>query len=353
MSLISEVTGYLADGAIRALDSYRSGFGAPENDPPPATPSTVIYEGGKVKLRYYAARGNVRHHTPLLLVYALIKRPFILDLQPGRSVIEVLVNQGFDVYLIDWIPPGPEDSWRGFDAYANRDVANAARVVRMHHGAGQVTVLGYCFGALLALIYTALHKEEVKNLITLTIPFDMSVKELPITHMMDSMGVEAAEMLIAIHGNLPASMINSGFLAISPIHHLLDKYVGRYRNSARPGYGEMFDLFERWMASDVPLAGQIFREVSSLGRENKLYRNQMTVGGRHADVKSVECPLLNVVAELDDVVHPKASLPLPDFVSSQDRRNLTFPTGHIGAAVSGPALEKLWPEIGRWLSEHD
>ena len=188
MSLISEVTGYLADGAIRALDSYGSGFGTPENDPPPATPSTVIYEGGKVKLRYYAARGNVRHHTPLLLVYALIKRPFILDLQPGRSVIEVLVNQGFDVYLIDWIPPGPEDSWRGFDAYANRDVANAARVVRMHHGAGQVTVLGYCFGALLALIYTALHKEEVKNLITLTIPFDMSVKELPITHMMGVRG---------------------------------------------------------------------------------------------------------------------------------------------------------------------
>ena len=57
MSLISEVTGYIADGAIHALDAYRSGFGAPENDPPPATPSTVIYEGGMVKLRYYAARG--------------------------------------------------------------------------------------------------------------------------------------------------------------------------------------------------------------------------------------------------------------------------------------------------------
>ncbi|MGA7869622.1 MAG: alpha/beta fold hydrolase [Candidatus Binatus sp.] len=353
MSLISEVTGYIADGAIHALDAYRSGFGAPENDPPPATPSTVIYEGGMVKLRYYAARGIVRHHTPLLLVYALIKRPFILDLQPGRSVIEVLVNQGFDLYLIDWIPPGPEDSWRGFDAYANRDVANAARAVRMHHGDGQISVLGYCFGALLALIYTALHRDEVKNLVTLTIPFDMSVRELPMTHMMDWMSVDAAETLVAIHGNVPASMINSGFLAISPIHHLLDKYVGRYRNAARPGYGEMFELFERWMTSDVPLAGQIFREVTSLGRENKLYRNQMIVGGRHADVKSIECPLLNVVAELDDVVHPKASLPLPDFVSSQDRRNLTFPTGHIGAAVSGPALQKLWPEISRWLSEHD
>jgi poly(3-hydroxyalkanoate) synthetase len=105
MSLISELTGYLTDGAIRTLDSIRSGFGAPENDPPPTTPSTIIYEGGKVRLRHYAARGILLHHTPLILVYALIKRPFILDLQPGRSVIESLVNQGFDVYLIDWIPP--------------------------------------------------------------------------------------------------------------------------------------------------------------------------------------------------------------------------------------------------------
>ena len=160
-------------------------------------------------------------------------------------------------------------------------------------------------------------------------------------------------MVTAIYGNVPAWMINAGFSSIAPIHHLLDKYVGLYRKSARPGYGEMFELFERWMSSDVPLAGQIFREVTSLVRDNKLYRNEMMLGGRHADVKSISCPLLNVVGLLDDVVHPKASLPLPDFVSSKDRRNLTFPTGHMGAAVSEGALRKLWPEIARWLSEHD
>jgi len=353
MSLISELTGYLANGAIRSLESVRDGFGAPANDPPPTTPSTIIYESGKVRLRHYAARGIIPHHTPLLLIYALIKRSFILDLQPGRSVIEILVNQGFDVYLIDWIPPTARDDWRGFDAYVNRDVANAARAVQIHYGAEQISVMGYCFGALLALMYTALHPAGVKNLITLTIPFDMSVRDLPMTQMMDSMSPEAAEMVAAIHGNMPAWMINAQFQAMAPIHHLLNKYVGRYRNSARPGYGEMFELMERWMSSDVPLAGQIFREVTSLGRENQLYRNELLLGGRHVDVKSIACPLLNVVAELDDVVHPKSSLPLPDCVSSQDRRNLTFPTGHVGAAVSAPALHQLWPEIARWLSDHD
>ena len=135
--------------------------------------------------------------------------------------------------------------------------------------------------------------------------------------------------------------------------HLLDKYVRLYRNSARPGSGGMFELFARWMTSDVPLTGQLFREATSLGHENELYHNQIVVGGRPVDLKSIACLLLNVVAEIDDVVHPKASLPLPNFVGSTDRRDLSFPTGHIGAAVSGPALQKLWSEICRWLSDHD
>src|SRR5690349_22380624 len=164
MSLIRELAGHLTEGAIRNLESIRYGYGAPENDPPPATPSRIIYEGGKVRLRHYAASGSARKRTPLLLVYALIKRPFILDLQPGRSVIEVLTKLGFDVYLIDWIPPSARDEWRGFDAYVNHDVANAARAVNIHSGSEQVTVLGYCFGALLALMYTALHPRTVKNL---------------------------------------------------------------------------------------------------------------------------------------------------------------------------------------------
>ena len=202
------------------------------------------------------------HRTPIVLVYALIKRPFVLDMQTGRSVVEYLTRAGFDVYLTDWLPPNPTDTWRGFDAYVNGDLDKAVRFVRAITRSAQVTVLGYCFGALLSLVYTALHPENVRNLVTATTPFDMGVRELPIYNIVERMSEEAMELVTRVHGNCPAWMVQSFFTAMAPAHHAIDKYVGLYRNAERDGYAEQFDLFERWMSSDVAMAGRIFREMS-------------------------------------------------------------------------------------------
>jgi polyhydroxyalkanoate synthase len=313
----------------------------------------VIYEGGKVSLRHYRAPNRI-HATPIVLVYALIKRPYVLDMQPGKSVVESLLKQGFEVYLTDWIPPTKEDAWRGFDAYVNQDLANAVRAVQIEENVEQVDVLGYCLGALLSLLYTALHPENVKNLVTLTIPFDMSVRELSIYNLMDQVDDSAVGLITKIYGNCPAWMVNMGFTAMSPVHHAFDKYVGLYRNAERDGYADLFDLFERWMSSDVPLAGQLFREMTGdIFKRNLLVKGEMTIAGRQVDLRNITCPLLNVVADLDDVVHPRSSLPLPEKVGSNDRRNLTFPTGHLGAVVSAAAIKKLWPQVGEWLADRD
>ncbi len=354
MSLFNDVASYWLDGAVRTLGTIGRGFGSQVSaDPPPVTPYDVIYEGGKVSLRHYRARNRI-HGTPIVMVYALIKRPFVMDLQPGKSVVESLLEQGFDVYLTDWIPPTREDAWRGFDAYVNQDLANAVRAVQIEENVEQVHVLGYCFGALLSLLYTALHPENVKNLITLAIPFDMGGRELSIYNLMDQVDDRAIELITKIYGNCPAWMVNMGFTAMSPVHHALDKYVGLYRNAERDGYAEMFDLFERWMSSDVPLAGRIFREMTGdIFKRNLLAKGELMIAGRQVDLRNITCPLLNVVADLDDVVHPRSSLPLPEKVGSADRRNLTFPTGHIGAVVSVGAIKKLWPQVGEWLADRD
>ncbi len=354
MSLFNDLAGYWLDGAVRTLDSIGRGFGSRVSaDPPPVTPYQVVYEGGKVSLRHYRARIRI-HATPILLVYALIKRPFVLDLQPGKSVVEILLKQGFDVYLIDWQPPTRADAWRGFDAYVNQDLDNAVRVVQIAEDVDQVNVVGYCFGALLSLLYAALHPQKVKNLVTLTAPFEMGSRDLPIYSLIDRIDDGAFALIAKIHGNCPAWMVNSMFTAMAPMHHAFDKYVGMYRNAEREGYAEMFELFEHWMQSDVPLAGQIFREMTTdIFKGNKLAKGNFEVGGRRVDLRQITMPLLNVVAALDDVVHPNSSLPLIDHVGSADKRNLSFPTGHLGAVVGAGALKKMWPEIGGWLADRD
>jgi polyhydroxyalkanoate synthase subunit PhaC len=348
---ISAISGFWLEGAVRTLEGLSRGFSSTTSDPPPVTPYRVVFETGKLRLRHYAAAGRC-HRTPILLVYALVKRPFVLDMQKGRSVVEFLTRAGFDVFLTDWIPPTAADTWRGFDAYVNGDLKAATRTVRALTGAEEVTMLGYCFGALLALAYTALNPGGVRNLITATVPFDMNVRELPIYNLVDRMSDEAIELIASIYGNCPAWMVQTFFTAMAPAHHALGKYVGLYRNAKRDGYAESFDLFERWMNSEVPLAGRIFKETTrAIFKRNQLARGEFEVGPRVVDLENITCPLLNVIAEFDDVVHPRSSLPLIDHVASRDRRNLTFSTGHVGAMVSGSAIKGLWPQVGAWLTE--
>src|SRR5487761_1862659 len=173
MSAISSIAGFWMEGALRTLDAFTTGFGQASNDPPTSTPYRVIYEGGKVRLRHYEAAGAA-HHTPVLLIYSLIKRPFILDLMQGRSVVENLTRQGFDFYMIAWVPPVAADKYRGFHEYVDEDIANSVRAVQLHRGVEKVSIIGYCFGGLLALLYAALHPQNVKNLVPLTLPLDMS-----------------------------------------------------------------------------------------------------------------------------------------------------------------------------------
>jgi polyhydroxyalkanoate synthase len=257
LSLINHLSQYWADGAIRSLEGFRRSLTEPfplDEDPPPVTPYEVIYAARKMRLRYYRATGQSRP-IPLLLVYPLIKRPYILDLVPDKSVVQSLSGQGIDLYLTDWIPPTRSDSWRGFEAYVNGDLDNAVRAVQCHAGVEQVPLLGYCLGGLLTTIYTALHPEKVASLITLTLPLDLSTREIPFFGLLDKLQPATLDLLITTYGNCPAWFIKAGFNAMSPVHHALDKYVGLYRNKEKEGYAEMFALFERWMNSDVPLAG--------------------------------------------------------------------------------------------------
>jgi polyhydroxyalkanoate synthase len=356
LSLLGKVSEYWLEGMIGTLEALRRGLSEPfplSEDPPPVTPYQVVYEGGKVRLRHYRALGGP-YATPLLVVYALIKRPFILDLQPGRSVIEHLTRQGFEVYLIDWIPPTRADSRRGFAAYVNEDLANAVRAVQRQSGVEQISLLGYCLGGLLTTLYTALHPEAVQNLITLTLPLDMSVREIPLYHLVDALPPEALNLLLATYGNCPAWFIKGGFTGMALVHHALDKYVGLYRNQDREGYGEMFEQVERWLNSDVPLAGQLFRElIQDIFQQNRLARGRLRVNERAVNLRHITCPVLNLIGEYDDVVHPKSSLPFIELVGSRDRHNLLFPAGHIGAVVSSAAHKRFWPQVGAWLGERD
>ena len=354
--LINELSRSWIDGAFRTAHGTLRGLSDPypvDEDPAGASDYDVIHQGDLMRLRYYPAQGRPKA-TPVLLVYALIKRPFILDLMPGRSVVESLTRQGFEVYLTDWVPPARKDNWRGFDDYVNCELYDAVNAVTNHAGVEQVNMLGYCFGGLLSVIWTALYPGAVKNLVTLATPIDAGVEGSPLYTLAARLPDQVLDSILDLHGNCPAALINGWFTAMAPVHHALTKYLDLHKNKLGAGYVEMFGRFERWMNSDVPLAGGIFREmVEQVFRANRLMTSEFRIGSGTVDLKQITCPLLNIIATYDDVVPIGASMPLLDLTGSLDGRNLMFPAGHIGSTVSVSAHKKLWPEVGAWLAERD
>src|SRR5918911_1555502 len=108
------------------------------------TPKETIWTLNKAKLYRYVpvVPEEQRHKVPLLLVFAIMNRPHVLDLQPGHSFVEYMIRRGYDVYLLDWGAPGPEDAHLQFDDYTLEYLPRAIRKLKAVSGAEQFNLLG-------------------------------------------------------------------------------------------------------------------------------------------------------------------------------------------------------------------
>ena len=144
------------------------------------TPKQLVWTLNKAKLYRYVPvlPPEKRHPIPLLLIFALMNRPYILDLRPGHSFVEFMVSQGYDVYLLDWGVPGFEDRHLKFDDYTLEYMPRAIRKVKALSGVQEFSMLGWCIGAILTTIYAALRPDDgLRNLLLLTAPLDFSNRQ--------------------------------------------------------------------------------------------------------------------------------------------------------------------------------
>ncbi len=136
------------------------------------TPKDVVWTHRKTTL--YRYRSDKRKHPiPVLLVFALINRPDIFDLRPGNSFVEFLLEQGFDVFLIDWGYPEEEDADMGLANYVCDELHWGIRETLRASGQDELSLLGWCIGGTLSLMYGGFYPENpVRNMALLTTPVD-------------------------------------------------------------------------------------------------------------------------------------------------------------------------------------
>ena len=315
------------------------------------TPYEVVYQQDRVKLKHYKPIKSKKVKTPLLLIYALVNRETMLDLSPGRSVVENFLQQGVDLYMIDWGYPTRKDRYLGIDDHVNVYINDIVDFIRERHKVPKINLMGICMGGTFGVIFSALHPEKVQNLITTVTPTNFNIDTGLLNLWMRKVPVDQT---VNAFGNIPGDMLNFGFLLLNPARLMIDKYVGFYELVDDKQFVENFIRMEKWIFDSPDIPGETFREfIKDCFQENLLIQNKMVVGEKRVDLKKLTMPLLNIYGKFDHLVPPEACEQLTKTVGSKDTEDVCLKTGHIGIYVSSKCQREFVPKITQWLMERD
>ena len=314
------------------------------------TPYDVVYEEDRVKLKHYTPTGKIRLKTPLLVVYALINRETMLDLQPGRSVVQSFLNDGIEVYMIDWGYPTRKDMFLTIDDHVNGYMDNIIDFILERHNLLKINLMGICMGGTFCVMYAALHPEKIKNLVTTVTPINFDTDQGLLHIWMKNINVDR---IVDTYGNIPGDVMNFGFLLLNPARLMIDKYVGFIENMDKKNFVENFMRMEKWIFDSPDVPGETFRQfIKDCYQKNLLIHNKMEVGGQRVDLKKITMPLL-YYGKYDHLVPPAACELLTSKVGSKDTEDVCLDTGHIGIYVSSKCQKEFAPKIFRWLKARE
>lgn len=317
------------------------------------TPKELVWALNKAKLYRYVpvVPPEQRYRIPLLLIFAIMNRPSILDLRPGHSFVEFMLQRGYDVFLLDWGVPGIEDKNLKLDDYAIEYLPRAIRKVKAIAGVDEFSMLGWCIGAILTTIYAAMRPDDgLRNLLLLTAPLDFSNRDgLTFARWVDERYFDV-DLVVKTFGNMPAEMIDYGAKALKPVENYISNYCKLWDNLDDPRIVESWHAMNTWVTDNIPMAGAAYRQlIVELYRKNKLIQNELVVRNQVVDLSRIRANLLTVIAEGDHITPPCQSAAIMDKVSSQDKELYRIPGGHIGIMAGSGAAKSTWPHLDGWL----
>jgi polyhydroxyalkanoate synthase len=301
-----------------------------------------------MRLYHYHPRTDDVYRVPLLLVMATTNRGYIFDMVPGQSLVEYLLDAGFDVFMLDWDAPRADERNLSLESYVLDFLPAAVARVKEETSEDDVTVVAYCFGGVLSLLWAALHPDDgLANLVTFTTPVDFSRMEM-FQSWADRRFFDV-DRLVDTFGNCPGDYLYTAFDMLRPGQRAAGN-IRLYDNLWNDDFVKSYRMFDRWSADTLPLAGEYFRQTTKkLMWGNELLEGVLEVGGRRVDLSHINVPFLHVAAEHDHIVPTAASAPLIGMVGSKDKNEIVLKGGHVSLVAGGNAIKRLWPNLVEWL----
>jgi polyhydroxyalkanoate synthase len=303
----------------------------------------------------YRYRSTERTYpVPLLLVFALINRPAIFDLRPGSSLVEYLVSEGFDVFLLDWGYPGEEDADMGLEEYVCDELHWGVRETLRASGADELTLLGWCIGATLCAMYCGLDHGQtsnpVRNLALLTMPVEARDSTYAKWVGDPEFDVErVAEQWRVI----PGGAVDFANKLLKPVTNFFTTYR-RLWDGIADGQArrEAYQPMAKWVADNPAFPGRAWSQwIQMMYRDGDFVSGRARLRGQRVALERIDQNLLVVTADADHIAPRRGTMPIFELVSSEDVTHIDRPGGHIGLIAGSAARKQIWPEMAGWLRE--
>jgi polyhydroxyalkanoate synthase len=324
------------------------------------TPKEVIWTKNEAKLYRYEPSHQKEFPVPVLIVYAPILRPYILDLVPGNSFVEYLLGEGFDVFLLDWGNAGPEDKHISFEDWILDYIPEAVESVLSSSQAEELTIYGYCQGGTMSAMYASLFPDEhLKNLVLLAAPTDFAPDDPGIFGLWtlwtrNSENYFDPDLMVETFGNIPEDFLKrvneTGSSALGPLPNLAGYYATMWDPLMPEKTMTTWLAVSKWVDDGTPFPGEAFRQwIRDFYQKNKLPKGEIELRGHQVNLSNIECPLLNIAGSKDFVCPLSQAEATMDLVGSQDKEFAVFDGGHVGLMAGPVAKNELWPKVKSWL----
>src|SRR5438128_6208272 len=315
------------------------------------SPKEVIWTKNKAKLYHYEPMVEKRFPVPILMIYALINRPYVLDLMPGNSLVEYLVGHGFDVYMLDWGTPGDEDKNLSFEHYVLDYIPRAVKKVLRTAHAEEFTLLGYCMGGTMAAMYTALFPgKPLKNLILMTAPIDFTAENTGLYGLWTSEKYLNPDHMAAAFGNIPGDLVDTGNRLAKPVTNYVGSYVTMWDRILQGKPMDTWLAMNKWVNDGIPFPGAAFRQwIREFYQQNKLVKGEIRLRGMRVDLSAINCAVLNIAGKKDHICTLPQAEAIMRHVMSEDKEFYVLDAGHVGLLTCSDAKKSLCRKIRMWL----
>lgn len=347
------------------------------------TPGSVVFENELFQLIEYRAQTAQVHQRPLLMVPPCINKFYILDLQPGNSLVEYAVAQGFRVFMVSWINPKEDLAQKTWDDYTEDGVIRAIDVVRDISGQDTINTLGFCIGGtLLAAALSVLQgrgRDVAESMTLLTAFLDFSNTGVMDVFIDEAM-VKMRELTIGAQSPDRGGMMHGRDLAttfsfLRPTDLVWNYVVGNYLKGTTP---PAFDLLY-WNADSTNLPGPMYCWYlrNTYLENNLVVPGKVRVCGQPIHFQRLRMPTF-IYGSKEDHIVPWDSAYASTQILRGPKTFVLGASGHIAGVINPPAKNKRhywtstkltqsapdwfasarehpgswWPQWTEWLASH-